>query len=153
MNKISFKNMILMTLIFATSAAAWAQELVELSIDAISINNGVVASRPCPKKIQGNCPAGIPSSCMMVFTPSVFSGTLTITNNSSKTALNVTTNQTFINSYDIFQSPDTGLASLAPHSSGTLTFFASGLPINPPIEVEVKGSNTSSACFSIQVLS
>lgn len=88
---------------------------------------------------------------MMVFTPSVFSGTLTITNNSGRTALNVTTNQAVISSYDIFQSPDTGLASIAPHSSGILTFYASGLPIDPPIEI--KGSNTSSACFSIQVIS
>ncbi|WP_133136248.1 hypothetical protein [Legionella rowbothamii] len=153
MNKTSFKKLMLIALIFATTTKAWAQELAEISIDAISINNGTISSRPCPHKIQGNCPAGVPSSCMMVFTPLAFAGTLTITNNSSKTALNVTTNQAFISSYDIFQSPDTGLASIAPHSSGTLTFYASGLPINPPIEVEVKGSNTSSACFSIQVLS
>ncbi|MFJ1269725.1 hypothetical protein ACD661_14265 [Legionella lytica] len=153
MNKISFKKMILMALIFVANAEAWAQELVEISIDAISVNNGTVATRPCPKKIQGNCPAGVPSSCMMVFTPSVFAGTLTITNNSGRTALNVTTNQDFISSYDIFQSPQTGLASIAPHSSGTLNFYASGFPIDPPIEIEVKGSNTASACFSIQVIS
>ncbi|WP_058534010.1 hypothetical protein [Legionella saoudiensis] len=153
MNKISYKNTLLMALAFTTSIGAWAQELAELSIDSISINNGVVASRPCPKKIQGNCAAGVPSSCTMVFTPSVLSGTLTITNNSAMTALNVTTNQAFISSYDIFQSPETGLASIPPHSSDTLTFFASGFPINPPVQIEVKGSNTSSACFSIQVVS
>lgn len=156
MNKISLQKVIAIGLSCLITQISWAKELItperlaEISIDSIQVS-GEVIHRPCPQKFQSNCPAGVPSQCLLVIGPSL-SGSITITNNSGITALNINIDQAFLNSLDVFQTPSGGIPSLAPHASATLNFIASGLPVNPPATIEVIGTNTAPACFSMQVL-
>jgi hypothetical protein len=152
------KQLLSMTLILLIIPAAWAKNLITperlavLSVDFISVDGSSIKQRPCPKRFAGTCPAGVPDSCLMILTPSSLIGTVTITNNSSTiTATNVTANTAYLNTLFVFQSPPTGISSIAPGASDVLQFIASGVPISPAQSIEIKGDNTASACFGLLV--
>lgn len=151
MSKFSLNKILVIGLTSLITQLAWAvpERLSEISIDSVHVD-GELRHRPCPKGFQGDCPAGTPSSCLLVIGSSL-SGSITITNHSGITALNITTDTNFLSTLDVYQSPESGIPSLAPQASAILNFYASGIPVNPPITIQVKGSNTIAACFSLQV--
>ncbi|MBN9231762.1 MAG: hypothetical protein BGO90_14970 [Legionella sp. 40-6] len=128
------------TLLLMTTATA---EQAQIKLNLISEKTKEI--RPCPHPSFAYCTLTISSG-------TGFTGSIQITNQSTSiTAQNVTAIIPGSLSGVVFPNPPTSI-TLSPGTSGVLSFTGSTISPIPPTLVEVKGDNTQSGFFYIEVL-
>lgn len=137
------KKFILIGALILVSIANANVEQPNLQINFIS--NKTEHIRPCPHPSFAYCTLTISGG-------TGFTGSIQITNQSTTiTATNVTAIIPASLSGVVFPNPPTSV-TLSPGTSGVLSFTGSTITPIPPTLVEVKGDNTQSGYFYIEVL-